>query len=110
MSATAVVVSCSQYFYAFYYDKEPDATTKNRCFDTKEEALDRCDACLMADIRSIYGLNADTTVNLTGGKMWSYQRKEKDGTIRVRLQTNIGWGKSVKIVELKKKLGDEGNQ
>lgn len=99
-----------KYLYTFHYDNLPDATTRNSWVRTKEEALGRCDECLAADIRTLYGLSANAIVDLRGDNRWTYQRVQNNQEIYVHLQTQLGWRISVRITEMEDIDDDEADE
>lgn len=94
----------SNVFYAFSGNNLPELTAKDTTkavFDTKEEALDRCDAYLAAKIRQFYALRANAGVDLQGDNRWTYERNQVNKTLEVSLETRQGSRISVEIYEMK---------
>ncbi len=83
----------SNIFYLFSGNNLPELTAANTTkalFDTKEEALSRCDAYLAAKIRQLYALRANAEVDLQADNRWSYERKQVDKTLHVSFETRQG--------------------
>lgn len=92
----------SNIFYFFSGNNLPELTAANTTiavFDTKEEALARCDAYLAAKIRQFYALRPNAAIDLQGDNRWEYERKQVDRTLHVSFESRQGSRISVEIYQ-----------
>lgn len=87
--------------YAISGNNQSQIVTANSeaVYDTREEALDQCDAYLAAKVRQFYGLRPNAVVNLGGDSRWTYDREEGDSLLKVSFETPHGWREWMEVRE-----------